>query len=78
MSYFQFGMENPCHTETRMSITFYGYTRFLRAESDTDTGCLERMPQSGCTQRGQVPIITEALFYMDPPSAQNKYSTNNL
>ena len=51
---------------------------FLRAESDTDTGCLERMPQSGCTQRGQVPIITEALFYMDPPSAQNKYSTNNL
>ena len=31
------------------------------AESDTDTGCLERMPQSGCTQRGQVPIITQAV-----------------
>jgi hypothetical protein len=32
----------------------------LVAESDADSRCLERMPQSGCTQRGQVLIIIAA------------------
>lgn len=44
-------------------LTGNSITQFYTAESDTDSKCLEWMPQSGCTQRGQVPIIITANLY---------------